>query len=78
VSLKFSADGQSATGTVTSVSPTLYPATGRPITSLFCTSPKQALSLTLQPADAPAIKVDHQSTRRSATQSGAEADDTEE
>jgi hypothetical protein len=78
VKLTFSADGQSATGFITSVSPTLYPATGTPTHSLFCTSPRQALSLTLQPADAPAIKVEHQSTRRNAAQSGAEADNTEE
>lgn len=48
VSLTFSADGQSATGTISSVSPTLTPVGPKPKKALFCKSPMQSLSLTLQ------------------------------
>jgi hypothetical protein len=48
VHLDFSSDGQSATGTVVSVSPTLDPVGPRPTHALICTSPKQALALALQ------------------------------
>jgi len=51
-SLDFSADGQTATGTIISVSPTLSPVSNKPKKALICTSPKQTLSLTLQPASA--------------------------
>lgn len=54
VTLDFASDGQSATGTVTSISPTLEPVGKRPTKALICTSPKQDLTVTLQPADAPA------------------------
>jgi hypothetical protein len=47
-SLDFSKDGQSATGTILSVSPTLAPVSDKPKTALICTSPKQSLSVTLQ------------------------------
>jgi hypothetical protein len=50
VTLTFSADGQSATGTIASISPTLAPVGTKPTKALFCDSKKQALSLTLQPA----------------------------
>ena len=53
VTLTFASDGQSATGTIASTSPTLYPDSAKPTKALFCTSPEQALSLTLQ-LDAPA------------------------
>jgi len=45
-SLKFSSDGLSATGTVTSVGPYLNPANSPPIKSLTCKSPTQSLSVT--------------------------------
>ena len=48
VSLTFSTDGQSATGTIASISPTLDPVGAKPKKALFCSSPKQALSVTLQ------------------------------
>jgi len=41
-------DGQSATGTILSISPTLAPVSDKPKTALICTSPKQSLSVTLQ------------------------------
>jgi hypothetical protein len=44
-SLKFSTDGQTATGTLEAISPTVYPVTGKPTKALFCTSPKQTLTL---------------------------------
>jgi hypothetical protein len=50
ITLDFASDGQSATGTITSTSPTLTPVGPRPTHALICTSPKQALALTLQPA----------------------------
>jgi hypothetical protein len=52
VSLTFSADGQTATGTIASISPTLTPVGPKPTKALFCSSKKQSLSLTLQPATA--------------------------
>jgi hypothetical protein len=58
-SLDFSSDGQSATGTITSVSPTLTPVSNKPKKALFCESPKQGMTLTLQPPTArvsPGIK----------------------
>jgi hypothetical protein len=51
-SLTFSSDGQTATGTITSYSPTLTPVTNKPKKSLYCESPTQTLSLTLQPPTA--------------------------
>jgi hypothetical protein len=51
-SLKFAADGQSATGTIVSVSPALDNSAGPAKKALFCTSPKQTLSLALQPPGA--------------------------
>ena len=53
VSLDFASDGQSATGTITSISPTLEPVGTRPTKALICTSPKQDLTVALQPADVP-------------------------
>jgi hypothetical protein len=64
VSLQFSADSQSATGTIESISPTLYKEGPNPRKALICTSPTQPLSLTLQPADAPrAPRVNQQHVR---------------
>jgi hypothetical protein len=48
IHLDFASDGQSATGTIVSTSPTLDPVGPRPTHALICTSPKQALTLTLQ------------------------------
>jgi hypothetical protein len=48
-SLLFSADGQSATGRVSTVSPTLDPVGAKPTRALFCRSKSQTLSVTLQP-----------------------------
>jgi hypothetical protein len=48
ITLVFSADG-TATGTITSYSPTLYQVGIKPARALLCISPDQALSLTLQP-----------------------------
>jgi hypothetical protein len=44
----FSRDGQSATGTISTVSPTLSPVGAKPKKALFCTSASQPLGLTLQ------------------------------
>lgn len=52
VSLKFSMDGQSATGTVMSVSPELSPAGPKPKKALFCTSASQSFGVSLQPPGA--------------------------
>jgi hypothetical protein len=46
--LDFTVDGQSATGTIRTYSPTLDPVSSKPTKALFCESPEQALSLTLQ------------------------------
>ncbi len=52
-SLLFSNDGQSATGTITTISPALdNPPTHVARNALYCVSPKQTLSLTLQPGGA--------------------------
>jgi hypothetical protein len=52
VSLKFSTDGQSATGTIETIVPTLYPTDAKATKSLYCLSPKQTLTLSLQPPGA--------------------------
>jgi len=46
--LLFSADGQSAAGNIASISPDLYtvPGASKASRALFCTSPKQTMSLT--------------------------------
>jgi hypothetical protein len=49
--IDFSADGQSATGTIKTFSPTLDPIGSAPTKALFCESPEQTLSLTLQSTD---------------------------
>ncbi len=46
--LVFAPDGQSATGNITSISPTLTPVGPRPKKALICTSPSQTLGVTLQ------------------------------
>jgi hypothetical protein len=51
--LVFAADGQTATGTITTYRPTLDPIGSRPTKALFCESPEQALALTLQATGAP-------------------------
>jgi hypothetical protein len=48
ITLDFDSESQSATGTVLSTSPTLYPVGPRPTHALICTSPKQELTVTLQ------------------------------
>jgi hypothetical protein len=48
VALDFASDGQSVTGTIISISPTLTPVGPRPTHALICTSPRQALTATLQ------------------------------
>ncbi len=47
--LKFSNDGQTATGHVTSYSPTLSPVGPTPNKALFCKSAKQDMGVALQP-----------------------------
>jgi hypothetical protein len=80
--LKFSADGQSAAGKILSISPTLYPLTNPPpkawpTSALFCVSPEQTMSLTLQPAsDAVSVKVNQQSVRQNVDAKTVKADAT--
>jgi hypothetical protein len=50
IALHFDIETQTATGTVLSISPTLYPVGRKPTRGLICTSPTQALSVTLQPS----------------------------
>jgi len=47
-SLTFSADGQSATGTIYEAVPTLTPVGPKPKKALFCSSAQQSMGLTLQ------------------------------
>ncbi|MGA2189217.1 MAG: hypothetical protein ABSH33_11825 [Steroidobacteraceae bacterium] len=54
VKLRFSMDGTTATGTITTYSPTLEPVSAKPKKALFCESPEQTLSLTYQAPDVPA------------------------
>jgi hypothetical protein len=49
--LDFAADGQTATGTIRTYSPTLDPVGSKPTKALLCESPMQALSLTLQSSE---------------------------
>jgi hypothetical protein len=51
--LKFAKDGQTATGKITTYSPTLDPVGSKPTKALLCESPEQTLSLTLQATGAP-------------------------
>jgi hypothetical protein len=51
--LEFAKDGQTATGTITTYSPTLDPVGSKPTKALLCESPEQALTLTLQATGAP-------------------------
>lgn len=53
-SLRFSADGQSATGTVTTVTSVLSPVGADPEKALFCRSARQAMGVSLQP---PGVKI---------------------
>ena len=57
LTLKFSSNGQTATGTIESIAPYLNPANSPPKNSLFCESPKQTMSVTYSPSDvrAPAV-----------------------
>jgi len=48
--LTFATDGQSATGTISTVTPNLAPIGPKPTKAVVCKSPSQALNLTLQPA----------------------------
>lgn len=48
-SMTFSVNGQSATGWISSFSPTLSPVGPKPTRALFCKSLGQSMSLTLQP-----------------------------
>ncbi len=50
--LTFSNDGQTAAGSVTSFSPTLSPIGPKPKKALLCSSPKQAMGVSLQPPGA--------------------------
>lgn len=50
--LTFSADGQTATGTIASVAPTLTPVGPHPKRALFCRSMSQSVTLTIQPGTA--------------------------
>lgn len=50
IALHFDTETQTATGTVLSIGPTLYPVGRKPTRALICTSPTQALSVTLQPS----------------------------
>ena len=50
--LTFSVDGQTATGTIASISPTLTPVGPKPTKALFCRSASQAVTLTRQPGPA--------------------------
>jgi hypothetical protein len=52
--LRFAANGQSATGSISTISPTLTPVGPAPKKALYCKSPMQALTVTLQP---PAARV---------------------
>jgi hypothetical protein len=79
ITLDFSSDGQSATGKITSTSPTLYPVSTRPTKALICTSPKQALNLTLEVGAQPAkLKVNQQSVHRNATDENVKSDEASE
>jgi hypothetical protein len=53
LTLDFAADGQTATGTIKSYSPTLDPVGSDPTKALFCESPEQTLALTLQSTSVP-------------------------
>ena len=59
VKLTFAPNGQSATGTIEGILPTLYPTTGKATKALYCVSPNQTFSLSLQPATAAARPVPH-------------------
>lgn len=50
--LKFSNDGQSATGSITSYGSTLSPVGSAPTKALFCKASRQPLGLSLQPPSA--------------------------
>jgi hypothetical protein len=56
ISLDFTTDG-TATGTIKTFSPTLDPIGSAPTKALFCESPEQTLSLTLQSSDTTTINV---------------------
>jgi hypothetical protein len=75
VDLTFSADGQTATGTIESVAPTLYKVGAHPTKALICTSPSQTLSVTLQPADAVTSKPNQQSIRPNVVKDDVTADE---
>jgi len=75
VDLTFATDGQTATGTIESVAPTLYKVGAHPKEALICTSPSQALSLTLQPAGSVTSKPNQQSVRPNVKTQDASADE---
>lgn len=50
ITLHFDPETQTATGTILSIGPTLYPVGRKPTRALICTSPTQNLSVTLQPS----------------------------
>jgi hypothetical protein len=54
--LVFAADGQSATGMVSSIGPTLAPVGPKPRKALFCKSASQSMNVTLQSGDVPGFK----------------------
>jgi len=77
INLTFAPDGQSAKGTLTSISPSLYSATSgaKPTTATLCESPKQALALTLQPSSdsSSEAKPNQQQLRRNTKSEAANA-----
>jgi hypothetical protein len=54
--LTFAPNGQSATGRIASFSPTLNPVGPHPTSALYCKSPMQSMSVTLQPPMASLFK----------------------
>ena len=78
VDLTFAPDGQTATGTIESVAPTLYKVGAHPTKALICTSPSQALSLTLQPAGSVTSKPNQQSIRPNVDTQDATADEVDD
>jgi hypothetical protein len=78
IGLHFDIETQTATGTVLSISPTLYPIGRKPTRGLICTSPTQSLSVALQPSSegaknelAPGTQINLHSPRASDDSSAA-------
>jgi hypothetical protein len=78
IALHFDPETQTATGTVLSIGPTLYPVGRKPTRALICTSPTQTLSVTLQPSSggaknelAPGSQINFRSPHASDDSAGA-------